>query len=69
MIYLFVLAALACPQVDIINTTKHPWNSHDQKMLDYSKARCSQLYDDAPCVTFFKKRGEKDYSVLCGEKR
>lgn len=60
--------AISCPSTEIINTSGYPWNDYDQEMLEYSKKRCSELYSDAECVKMFKKYGEKDYSVICGQK-
>lgn len=66
---LLAVMAFSCANTKIINETEYPWNSHDQKMLDYSKKRCSELYKNSPCVKLFKKWGKKDYSVICGREK
>lgn len=63
---LAAVLALSCPTTKITNVTKFPWNSHDQQTLTYSRNRCVQLYNDAPCVKLFRKWGKQDYSVTCG---
>jgi hypothetical protein len=66
MTSLLLLAALSCPKTVIVNTSGHPWNKQDQETLDYTRKRCVQIYEDAPCVKWFKKWGKQDYSVICG---
>lgn len=61
-----IFIAFTCPVPKVVNTTKFPWNRHDEKTLSYANKRCGQVYKDAPCVTWFKKWGKQDYSVVCG---
>lgn len=69
MATLMILLNLSCPKTIMQNATEFPWNDHDYKTLEYCKKRCVQIYEKSPCVTFFRKFGKQDYTVLCGEKR
>ncbi len=60
------LFSLSCSKTIIVNTTKYPWNSFDQKTLNQAKKRCGEIYPNAPCVKWFKKYGSIDYSIICG---
>ena len=55
-----------CPATKIDNWTK-VWNEQDQKTLDGAKIRCGQIYPDAPCVKFFRKKDDTTYNVICGK--
>ncbi len=66
MAALLLSVALNCPNPVIVNTSGFPWNDHDKNTLDYAKKRCSEIYEDSPCVKWFKKWGKQDYSVICG---
>jgi hypothetical protein len=48
------------------NTSKFPWNDYDEKTLTYAKRRCTELYEEAPCLKFFVKYDKKDYRATCG---
>ena len=39
-----------CPKTEMLNTSKFPWVNYDYEILEYSKKRCSQLYQNSPCV-------------------
>lgn len=65
---LILLVALSCPQTILINHTTEAWNDFDYKTLDSAKVRCGQIYEDAPCVKKFYKRGDQSYWVICGQK-
>lgn len=65
---LLILLALSCPITKIENISGHPWNKHDQEVLEYVQKRCGQVYPDSPCVKLFRKREAQDYSVICGAK-
>lgn len=48
------------------NKTQFPWNEFDRETFARASSRCGQIYPRSPCVTFFRKWAERDYSVLCG---
>jgi len=58
-----------CPKTKMLNTSKYPWVDYDYEILEYSKKRCSQMYQNSPCVKLFKKYNKQQYSVLCGSKK
>ncbi len=65
MIYAFIVSTLViCPQVKIENHTD-VWTSYDQSVLDRSRIRCGEIYNDAPCVKRFIKKEEQLYNVVC----
>lgn len=57
----------SCSEVRISNVSKYTWNSHDDKMLEYSKIRCETLYKNSPCLKSFEKYDKQDYRALCGK--
>lgn len=63
---IFMLTA-TCPQPNLINTTKYPWNDFDKKTLKVASKRCGTKYERSPCVKVFMKRGERAYWVICGQ--
>ena len=68
MIYMLLLS-LSCPQTKMVNVTKFSWNDYDRSVLKQVQKRCGELYNDSPCVKLFRKFGEQDYSVICGESK
>ena len=65
LVFAVLLAAL-CSKTIIVNDSKHPWNSFDQKTLNRAKIRCGEIYPNSPCVKWFRKYNERDYQVVCG---
>lgn len=59
----------SCPKTTMLNTSKYPWVKYDYEILDYSKKRCAQLYQNSPCVKLFKKYNKQQYSVVCGTEK
>lgn len=59
----------SCPKTVMLNTSKFPWVDYDYEILDYSKKRCGQMYQNSPCVKLFKKYNKQQYSVICGSKK
>lgn len=55
-----------CPKPKIENRTSYDWNSFDSVSLRTAVKRCGEIYRNSPCVKRFIKRGERDYSVVCG---
>jgi hypothetical protein len=68
MLTLLVILSLSCPKTVVVNTTKEPWSDYDTEMLEYTKKRCGQVYEDAPCLKWFKKWDHQSYSGICGAK-
>lgn len=67
MTSLLILLSFSCPDTQIINQTKFPWNDFDQQTLNYCKKKCKIEYSDAPCLKKFYKTDELNYFALCGE--
>lgn len=63
---LLFLLSISCPKTIIQNTSKLPWNDHDQSLLNQANKRCGEYYSDAPCVKKFIKYAFQSYSVVCG---
>lgn len=58
-----------CAEPEIVNSSKYPWNSHDDRMMERAKITCDRVYSPRnPCVGKFIKWGERDYRVICGPK-
>ena len=51
----------------MVNNTDQPWNDFDNQHLKIAQKRCGEIYKNSPCVKMFKKRTERDYSVICGK--
>ena len=51
----------------VFNTSGFPWNAEDQKSLNFNKFRCVEIWEDAPCLKMFVKRGATHYWAICGE--
>lgn len=69
---LTIVTAIAtyCSTPVYINGTDYPWNDHDMKMYERNKSRCGEgRYSDTPCVSYFRKVGERDYHLVCKEGR
>lgn len=66
---ILTIATLACAAPQIVNTSGFAWNAYDDEMLAKAKVRCGELYTDARCVRWFKKWGQRDYSVICGKEK
>ena len=66
MIDFFMVIALSCSPVQMINETNEPWNDFDYQTLNNAKKRCGEIYPDAPCVKKFYKRPEQSYWAICG---
>lgn len=65
---LILLAALSCPDVVLINQNKEPWNDFDAKVIESARARCIEIYPDAPCLKkFYKRPTEQSYWAICGK--
>ncbi len=65
MIVALLLAA--CPKVYEVNKSGFPWNEHDKETKNYCQKRCTELYEDAPCLKLFKKYDKMSYTCLCGK--
>jgi hypothetical protein len=61
-----VSGALACPEVKVVNDTKE-WTSKDARSMLQAEVRCPEIYPDAPCLKFFKKKEDGVYQALCGK--
>lgn len=59
---------LSCPATKIDNWTK-TWTKQDEITLGMAKKRCAEIYPDAPCVKFFRKKDAYTYNVICGYER
>jgi hypothetical protein len=57
-----------CIATLIVNNTE-VFSRKDEKILASAKARCQQLYPDAPCLIKFIKKDDTTYNVICGETR
>lgn len=57
---------MACVIVLVINLTSLPFNQEDTKHLKLAVQRCHRLYNDAPCLKKFIKKGEREYQAICG---
>ena len=60
------LSSLGCPKTIFENQTKYPWNQRDYSFYKVVTKRCGKLYEQSPCVKIFYKKGQNDYSVICG---
>lgn len=65
MLPLLASALLSCPPTKIVNHTKI-WNKVDKEHIEVATKRCPTLYDDAPCLKLFTKKGELEYVAICG---
>jgi hypothetical protein len=61
-----VSAALICPEVTVSNNTNE-WNKVDERELRQAELRCPEIYPDAPCLKFFKKKEARVYEAICGK--
>jgi hypothetical protein len=69
MITFMVLAALICPQTEIINRTDKVWSKQDNQRYHFNLDRCEANFGkDAPCLTKFIKVADGDYLAICGAK-
>jgi hypothetical protein len=59
---------LVCHDPKIVNTSGYTWTPHDSSVLDHAKVRCGEIWEDAPCLKVFYKKGQKNYAVVCGAK-
>lgn len=66
MILSLVLAV--CAPTKMVNLTNLDWNDFDRQHLQVAKKRCGEIYKKSPCALEFRKRSERDYSVICGKK-
>lgn len=51
---------------ELLNISKEPWIPRDYIEMDVARARCSSLYNDAPCLKKFIKVRELTYRAICG---
>lgn len=58
---------MICELTLIINLSKEPINSDDNRNKEVATKRCSQLYKDAPCLKKFIKVEANVYRAICGE--
>lgn len=66
MINIITFMAIMCGEPKLYNDTKFEWNVHDVKMYKRNMTRCGQgRYKDTPCVSYFRKVGERDYHLVC----
>lgn len=66
---LMTYLSLVCPAPIVKNTSNHPWNKHDDKVLKSAKVRCDKHYRGYPCVISFHKTEALNYRVICGKMR
>lgn len=67
---LAVTAVLTCQPTLFWNTSKFPWNKHDEKIYKLNKPRCGKgKYESTPCTKYFRKTGERDYHWVCSTVR
>lgn len=59
-------AALSCPPIIQENQADNKWSNHDRKILESYKARCGEVFPEAPCVAMIVKREARVYWVICG---
>ena len=61
---------MTCSTPIFINDTTYEFNKHDKTMYERNSKRCGKgRYSDTPCVKYFKKVGERDYHLVCGQGR
>ena len=65
MMYVFTTLVIKCSNPQIINLTNE-WNELDQSTFYRATKRCSELFQDAPCLRKFIKKEELVYNVVCG---
>lgn len=66
---LFLLTALSCPEVHMVNTSGEGWTSNDYDIIESAKIRCGEIYPEAPCLIKFEKYAFQSYRTTCGKKR
>ena len=60
-----VVSVLSCPNTKIENKST-TWNYQDVQAFRTASKRCPEIYNDSPCLKFFRKVEDGVYSALCG---
>jgi hypothetical protein len=66
---IYLLAALACPKVELVNKSKEDVNYRDMENVSVASKRCKHHFPKSPCLVKFTKTAPLTYKALCGAKR
>lgn len=67
-LFLAIAATTGCHNTVFENKTNQPWDQVDKMHYRAASQRCGELYEKSPCVKLFRKRENRNYSVICGGK-
>ena len=66
MLKLAIILSSMCPNPVVENRTE-VWNKADQTALESATKRCSQKFQNSPCLKKFTKVRENQYQAICGK--
>jgi len=67
-IILSTFLSVNCPETLLIGFNS-PLTIQETESLQQAKARCGEIFPDAPCLKSFEKREENIFWAICGRGR
>ena len=65
---LLLFLSTTCPETELINISKEPWDDRDDQEYVVVKKRCKVKFPNSPCLKKFIKVRPLMYRAICGKK-